>query len=148
MTELLKKLMFAHGVSGREDNIREVIKKEAEPYADEISVDPVGSLIVRKKGNGKKIMICAHMDEIGFFVTYIDDKGLIKVSQIGGINTLASAYTEVVSENGVRGVIVPESDKEIPKVDGLYIEPRFLRTKAHHSMNKKMSKVFIGNILT
>lgn len=122
MTELLKKLMFAHGVSGREDNIREVIKKEAEPYADEISVDPVGSLIVRKKGNGKKIMICAHMDEIGFFVTYIDDKGLIKVSQIGGINTLASAYTEVVSENGVRGVIVPESDKEIPKVDGLYID--------------------------
>ena len=114
MTELLKKLMLAHGVSGREENIREVIRKEAEPYADEISVDPVGSLIVRKKGNGKKIMICAHMDEIGFFVNYIDEKGLIKVSAVGGIDTLSASYTEVVSENGVYGVIVPESTKDVP----------------------------------
>ena len=142
MTELLKKLMFAHGVSGREDNIREVIKKEAEPYADEISVDPVGSLIVRKKGNGKKIMLCAHMDEIGFFVTYIDDKGLIKVSPIGGINTLASAYTEVVSEKGVRGVIVPESDKEIPKVDGLYIDIG-AKTKKQAEGKVKIGEYFV-----
>lgn len=122
MTELLKKLMLAHGVSGREDNIREVIRKEAEPYADEISVDPVGSLIVRKKGAGKKVMICAHMDEIGFFASYIDDKGLVRVSAVGGISTLACAFTEVVSEKGVYGVIVPEDMKKIPKVDGMYID--------------------------
>lgn len=122
MTELLKNLMLAHGVSGREDKVREVIRKIAEPYADEISVDPVGSLIVRKKGNGKKIMLCAHIDEIGFFASYIDDNGFIRVSAIGGISPVACAYTEVVSENGVRGVIVPESTKDMPKVDGMYID--------------------------
>jgi len=114
--------MVAHGVSGREDKIREVIRKEAEPYADEISVDPVGSLIVRKKGKGKKIMLCAHMDEIGFFASYIDDRGFIKVSAVGAVSPLACAFTEVISEKGVRGVIVPESSKELPKTDDMYID--------------------------
>ena len=122
MVELLKRLMQTHGVSGREDKIREVIKKEVEPYADEITCDPVGNLIVRKKGEGKRVMLCAHMDEIGFFVTYIDDQGFIKVSSVGGINPVACAFTEVVSENGVCGVIVPESSKELPKVENMYID--------------------------
>ena len=122
MTELLKRLMFTDGVSGRENKIREVIKKEVEPYADEISVDPMGNLIVRKKGNGKKIMLCAHMDEIGFFASFIEDSGLIRVSRIGGINTMAAAFTEVVSENGVRGVLIAEGEKEIPKLESMYID--------------------------
>ncbi|MBQ8146828.1 MAG: M20/M25/M40 family metallo-hydrolase [Clostridia bacterium] len=122
MVELLKRLMLVGGVSGREDKIREAIIKEVEPYADEITVDPVGNLIVRKKGEGKKIMFCAHMDEIGFFASYIDDSGFIKVSAIGGINPVSCAFTEVVSENGVYGVIVPESSKETPKVDSMYID--------------------------
>ncbi len=122
MIDLLKKLMLAHGVSGREDKIREIIKKEVEPYADEIITDPVGNLIVRKKGNGKRIMFCAHMDEIGFFATYIDDSGYIKVSGIGGINPLSAAFSEVVSENGVYGVLVPEGSKEMPKLDNMYID--------------------------
>lgn len=142
MTELLKKLMLAHGVSGREENIREVIRKEAEPYADEISVDPVGSLIVRKKGNGKKIMICAHMDEIGFFVNYIDEKGLIKVSAVGGIDTLSASYTEVVSENGVYGVIVPESTKDVPKIDGMYIDIG-AKTKKQAEKKVKVGEYFV-----
>ena len=122
MTELLKKLMLTSGVSGREHSIREVIKNEITPYADEISVDPVGNLIARKKGNGKKIMFAAHMDEIGYFVTFIDDKGLIRVGNVGGIDTLSSAYTTVVSEKGVYGVIVPSDDKEIPKCENLIID--------------------------
>lgn len=122
MIDLLKKLMFTCGVSAREDKIREIIKKEVEPYADEIITDPVGNLIVRKKGNGKKIMFCAHMDEIGFFATYIDDSGYIKVSGIGGINPVSAAFSEVVSENGVYGVLVPESSKELPKLENMYID--------------------------
>ena len=106
MTELLKRLMLASGVSGREEKIREAIKKEVEPYADEVSVDPVGNLIVRKRGKGKRIMLCAHMDEIGFFASFIEDSGLIRVSGIGGINPMAAAFTEVVSEKGVRGIFV------------------------------------------
>lgn len=122
MTELLKRLMLASGVSGREEKIREAIKKEVEPYADEVSVDPVGNLIVRKRGKGKRIMLCAHMDEIGFFASFIEDSGLIRVSGIGGINPMAAAFTEVVSEKGVRGIFVPESSKELPKLENMYID--------------------------
>ena len=114
--------MFTCGVSGREDKIREVIKKEIEPYCDEIYTDNMGNLIARKKGNGKKIMLCAHMDEIGFFVTSISEKGFIHIAPIGGIDILASVYSEVVSENGVYGVLASSSKKESPKGEDLYID--------------------------
>lgn len=134
--------MVAPGVSGREDKIREVIRKEAEPYADEISVDPVGSLIVRKKGNGKKIMLCAHMDEIGFFASFIEDDGFIRVSPIGGISTMACAFSEVVSENGVRGVIVPEKTKDVPKIDGMFIDIG-AKTKKQAEKKVKIGDFFV-----
>ena len=142
MLELLKRLMNVPSVSGREDKIREAIVREVEPYADEISCDPVGNLIVRKKGTGKKIMFCAHMDEIGFFATYIDDEGLIKVNAIGGISALAAAYTEVVSENGVRGVIIPESGKEMPKVENMYIDIG-AKTKKQAQRRVKVGDFFV-----
>ena len=122
MTELIKKLMFTPSVSGREDKIRETIKNEVAPYADEITVDAMGNLIVRKKGNGKKIMLCAHMDEIGFFVTFIDDSGNIRVSPVGGVNAISASFGEVVSENGTYGVIVPEISSEVPKWENIYID--------------------------
>ena len=122
MRDLLKKLMFTPSVSGREEKIREVIYNEIKDYCDEILTDAMGNLIARKKGNGKKIMFCAHMDEIGFFATYITGDGNIKVSAVGGIDTLSAAYGSVVSENGVRGVLIPSSTKEVPKCDDMYID--------------------------
>lgn len=122
MRDLLKKLMFTPSVSGREEKIREVIYNEIKDYCDEISTDAMGNLIARKKGNGKKIMFCAHMDEIGFFATYITGDGNIKVSAVGGIDTLSASYGSVVSENGVRGVLIPSSTKEVPKCDDMYID--------------------------
>ncbi|MBQ9743531.1 MAG: M20/M25/M40 family metallo-hydrolase [Clostridia bacterium] len=122
MTELLKKLVLTSGVSGREDKIREVIKAEAEKYADEIIIDPMGNLIAHKRGKGKKIMFASHMDEIGYFVTFIDEKGLIRVGNVGGINTLSASYSEVVSERGVCGVALPSDSNEVPKVDALCID--------------------------
>ena len=139
MTELIKRLVSVPSVSGREDKIREAIIKEIEPYADEIIVDNMGNLIAHKKGEGKRVMLCAHMDEIGFFVTYIDESGYIRVSNVGGINTLSASYTEVVSENGVAGVLVPEAQTDVPKMDGLFIDIG--------AKNKKQaeSKVKIGD---
>ena len=122
MIELIKRLMTTPSVSGREDKIREVIIQEITPYADSIDVDNVGNIIARKKGKGKKIMLCAHMDEIGFFVTFIDKNGFIRVSPVGGINPTASAFCEVVSENGVYGVLVPEKSDEKLKVESMYID--------------------------
>lgn len=122
MIDLIKKLMFTSSVSGREEKIREVIKNEVSPYADEVYTDNLGNLIARKKGNGKKIMFCAHMDEIGFFVTSIANNGDIKVSPVGGINTLSATFQDVVSENGVCGVLATSSSKELPKFEKLYID--------------------------
>ena len=88
MKELLKRLSNAPGVSGFEENVREIIFKELDDVVDEIKIDEMGNLIAIKNGepNGKKIMLAAHMDEIGLMVRYIDEHGFIKFSKIGGIN--------------------------------------------------------------
>ncbi|MBE6624682.1 MAG: M42 family metallopeptidase [Ruminococcaceae bacterium] len=122
MIELLKKLMLTHGVSGREDKICELIRKEVEPYCDEVTVDAVGNLIAHKKGNGKKIMLGAHMDEIGYFATHIEKNGNIRLHSIGGINYTSSAFGAVVSENGVYGVLVPNAGADSPKEENVYID--------------------------
>ena len=142
MIDLLKKLMFTPGISGREDKVREVIKKEIEPYCDEITVDNIGNLIARKKGNGKKIMLCAHMDEIGFLVTNISDSGLIYAASVGAINYLASSFTEVVSENGVHGVLVPSCKEGIPSAEDTYID---IGAKDKKSAEKKVQ---VGEFFT
>ena len=137
MIDLLKKLMFTQGLSGREDKIRDLIKSEIEPYCDQVSTDNVGNLIARKKGNGKKIMFCAHMDEIGFLATCIDEKGLVRIAPIGGINFLSASFSEVISENGVHGVLVPSSNgKEIPKPEETYID---IGAKDKKSAEKKVA---------
>lgn len=122
IVETLKTLMNVPGVSGREDKIREAIIKEVTPYADRVSVDKLGNVIAKKGGQGKKIMFCAHMDEIGFFASYIDSNGLIKVSAVGGVNRLSAAYSYVVSEKGICGVLVPEGGDGVPEADKMYID--------------------------
>ncbi len=82
--DLLKRLSDAHGISGYEDEIRDIIKGELEDYVDEIRVDKLGNLICVKNGSEFKEMIAAHMDEIGFMVKQIDDKGFIRFTPIGG----------------------------------------------------------------
>lgn len=84
MIELIKKLSNAHGISGFEDEVRDVIKAEIEGYADEIKVDKLGNLIATKNGNEMGVMLTAHMDEIGFIVKKIDEKGFIRFAPIGG----------------------------------------------------------------
>lgn len=111
--KVLKKIMLTHGVSGRENYVASAIEELMRPYCDKITRDPLGNLICYKKGSSKKpkkLMLAGHMDEIGFIVTGIDDKGYIHVSSIGGIHYVSAAYSNVVFENGTRGVIVPEGD--------------------------------------
>ncbi|HHY99848.1 MAG TPA: M42 family metallopeptidase, partial [Tissierellia bacterium] len=76
-SELMKKLSDCFGPSGREKMIRELIIDEIKDYADEITIDPLGNLIARKKGDGKKILFSAHMDQIGLMVTHVDEKGFL-----------------------------------------------------------------------
>ena len=135
VVETLKSLMLVPGISGREDKIREAIIKEVTPYASEVSVDKLGNVIARKGGKGKKIMFCAHMDEIGFFVNYIEPNGCIRVSGVGAINRLAASYSYVISEKGVCGVIVPEGDG-VPEMDKMYID---IGAKTKKQAEKKVS---------
>ena len=84
---LLKRLTDCFGVSGREGEVRELIREEVSGFADEVYTDVLGNLIAHKKGGGKKIMLAAHMDEIGVAVTYIDESGFLRVATMGGVYT-------------------------------------------------------------
>jgi putative aminopeptidase FrvX len=82
---MLKDLTDAKAIPGNEREVREVMKKYIEPYADEIMMDNLGSLIAKKKGTseGPKIMVAGHLDEVGFMVTQITDKGFLRFQNNG-----------------------------------------------------------------
>jgi putative aminopeptidase FrvX len=84
MKSLLEKLSNAHGISGYEGSVREIIEKEVKSCVDEIKTDNFGNLITVKKGKAPSVMIAAHMDEIGLMVKYIDDEGFIRFAKVGG----------------------------------------------------------------
>ncbi len=124
MMETLKKMTLCIAPSGHEKGIREMIKKSVEDYADDISIDSLGNLIVHKKGRGKRIMISAHMDEIGFMVTYVEPEGFLRFCPIGGVRIDNIIHTKVVFQNGVVGVIGVNGDvkDKKPTFEQLYID--------------------------
>src|SRR5262245_1290842 len=91
--EFLKELCETPGVPGREERVRELILKRTEGLFDERVVDPMGNLICRKRagrsaaGPAKKVMLACHVDEIGFYVKFIDKKGYLRLQQVGGFDT-------------------------------------------------------------
>lgn len=123
----LKTIMKIQGVSSREGKIGAKLAELIKPYTDEVSTDALGNVVALKRGtakNKKKIMFCAHMDEIGFVVTFIQDNGIVRVTPVGGINYVAAAFNRVVFENGASGIMFPE-DKTEPKdyrPDKFYID--------------------------
>lgn len=105
---LLERLCRAHGISGFEGAVRDIIRKEAEPYAEKITVDALGNLIVTKRGASRakvKLMLDAHMDEVGMIVTYITEEGLLKFSCVGGIDRRVLCGKHVVVNEKIPGVI-------------------------------------------
>ncbi|WP_373688743.1 M42 family metallopeptidase [Brevibacillus daliensis] len=84
--QMLRELTECSGVPGFEQEVRQVMKKYIEPYADEISYDNLGSIIAKKTGdeNGPKILIAGHLDEVGFMVSRITDDGFLKFQPLGG----------------------------------------------------------------
>src|SRR3954452_5880281 len=86
--KLLKQLSEAPGVPGREERVRDILKKEVKGLFDDVSTDPLGSLIARKKAKGKpRVLLACHIDEIGFYVRHIDDKGFVRIHNVGGFDT-------------------------------------------------------------
>lgn len=110
LNELLKELSLEFGPSGYEDKVKERIREIITPCVDngsELFEDKVGNLIYHIKGEGKpKLMINAHMDEVGLMVTQITDKGQLYFGSVGGIDPIVLSGKRVISENGICGTIL------------------------------------------
>jgi endoglucanase len=121
MIELTKKLVEAYGPSGFEDNIRTIIREEIASFADELSVDAMGNLIALKKGNGSglKVMVAAHMDEIGVMASHITEKGFLRFANIGGVFPHNLMGARVQFGDGTIGVIYSEKLESWSKIHGL-----------------------------
>ena len=107
-TKLLAELCEVAGAPGHENRVREVVLREIKSIVDEINIDNMGNIIALKKGiNDKKVMIAAHMDEIGFIVTHIDDKGFVYFHTLGGFDpkTLTAQRVIIHGKEDVIGVM-------------------------------------------
>jgi endoglucanase len=127
VNDLLKRLTEAYGPSGHEAQIRELICAEVETLVDEVRVDALGNLITLKRGSGagKRVMITAHMDEIGLIISYADEKGFLRFQPIGGIDVMTLVGGRVRFADGAIGLIAPEKRSEFkkaPELAKLYID--------------------------
>ena len=125
MFNIINKLTHTFSPSGNEKKIADLIRDMLKGKVDEIKTDALGNLICIKKGSGKKIMLAAHMDEIGIIVSYIDEKGFLRFSNVGGINPFVILGQRVVFENGTVGVVWYEEnigDIKSIKLEKMYID--------------------------
>jgi endoglucanase len=126
--DLIQKLTEAYGPSGYEHYIRQLIREEVRGFADEIRTNALGSLMALKRGSGKgcKVMLAAHMDEIGVMVTHIDEKGFCRFAPIGGVFPLTLLGGRIVFGNGTVGVIGMEEKHfergKTPPLDHYFID--------------------------
>ena len=134
MLELLKQLCLLNGVSGDEGEVRAFLRAQAEPYADSIRTDALGNLIVFKQGakaTGDRLLLAAHMDEVGLIITHVTDDGFLKFGFVGGVDRrIAIGKPVVLGPDRVQGIIslkaIHLTDKaelkKVPKTDSLYID--------------------------
>lgn len=134
MLNTVKELCALSGVGGWEDEVRDYIRRYAAPYADRMDTDTLGNLIVFKRGakaTGNKLMLCAHMDEVGLIVRAITDDGYLKFDCVGMIDRRVLIGKKVLvgakKLPGVIGIkayhlVSDEEEKKPPKADDLYID--------------------------
>ncbi len=133
MINLLKELCMINGISGNEEKVREFIISQIKDYC-EYSVDNIGNVIAFKKGNKtpeNKVMISAHMDEVGMIITYINSDGTLKFTTIGGVDSRVIFGRQVViGNNNITGVIgskavhnlTADERKTAIKIEDMYID--------------------------
>jgi len=151
--ELLKRLSEAPGIPGREEAIRTIVREALDAHVDEISVDRLGNVIARKKGTGPKVVIAAHMDEIGFLVSHVDEEtGFLRIQPVGGFDprTLIAQRVMVHARDaGLYGligtkpvhVLTDEERKKTPEMKDLFVDIGFAGKEAKE-------KVRIGDPVT
>ena len=135
--KLLKELCESHGVSGREEEVRELILSHVEKYVDEYHVDPMGNLICKRHSEKSKewLVVACHMDEIGFYVRYIDKKGFLRIQPMGGFdprNLFARRVIVKTKTGKLTGTLNPavppihvasaEDRKKVPILKDFYVD--------------------------
>jgi len=144
MKPLIQKLTETFSPSGYEDAIREVILEEIKPLADVVRVDTLGNVIARKGeivSNGKRVMVAAHMDEIGLIANHIDENGFVRFTTVGIPFARYLLGGRVRFVNGVQGVIgseKPDRVNVIPPADKMFIDVG--------ASNKKDCPVKVGDV--
>ena len=133
-TELLSKICTTPGAPGFEQKVRELVIKEVKDLVDEVEVDNMGNVYAIKRGKAsKKVMIGAHMDEIGFMVTHIDDKGFIRFHTLGGFDpkTLTAQRVIIHGKKDIIGVMASkpihvmtaDERNKVAKLSDYFIDP-------------------------
>ncbi|MHA1860329.1 MAG: M42 family metallopeptidase [Candidatus Asgardarchaeia archaeon] len=131
--KFLEELTMCIGPSGHEDDVRKILEGRWKAYADEVKVDRMGNLIAVKKGSGPKVMVAAHMDEIGMLVKYVDENGFVYFSCAGGFYdpSLVNRGVLIKTEKGVVGGIIgakpphlltPKEAEQAPKKKDMFID--------------------------
>lgn len=117
MKPLIKKLVEAYGPSGHEDQVRDLVRAEIKTLPDYISTDALGNLIAvfkKKARSGKRVMLAAHLDEIGVIVSHVDERGFARFTNVGGVNPLSCLGGRVRFANGAIGVIGLDARRDDP----------------------------------
>ncbi|HEX9115657.1 MAG TPA: M42 family peptidase, partial [Anaerolineae bacterium] len=128
MLELAKRFTEAFGVSGYEEEIRAAIRAEIEEYVDEVRVDALGNLVALRRGTGggKKVMLAAHMDQIGVMITYVDEKGFLSFAPIGGLYPLSCWGSQVRFADGTVGTVGldgrVDNHTKVPALRDMYVD--------------------------
>src|SRR5688500_11873671 len=136
---LLKTLSEAPGVPGREERVRAILERECANLFDTVTTDPMGSLIATKRSRApgaKRVLPACHIDEIGFYVRHVDDKGFLRVHNVGGFDTKNLSSRRVLVQAGSGGDMVglmnptgrpihiarEEDKKKIPEVSDFLVD--------------------------
>lgn len=146
--ELLKQLTQLFGPSGSEERVAEFISTQVRPYCDKLTIDTLGNLIVQRHGTGKRIMIAAHMDEIGLMITHINKEGFLRFTPLGGVRIQNLVGQRVQFGQGRIGTIgVEKLDKPTDfKLDKLYLDIGVSsREEAEQFVHIGETAVFVGN---
>ena len=151
---LLEKLSNANGISGAEGAVAKIIRDEVAPYVDEITTDRMGNLVAIKKGDDFKIMLAAHMDEIGLMVQYIDEKGFIRFVGVGGwynpvlVSQRVILHGEKGDVPGVLGMKPPHVMEEADRKKPIELANLFIDVGAHSAEEVEAMGITVGTTVT
>ncbi|MDD4354214.1 MAG: M42 family metallopeptidase [Candidatus Nanoarchaeia archaeon] len=154
MKDLLKKLSEAHGASGYEENIAKIMVEELSKYSESVEIDKIGNVIARKGSGDPKIMLAAHMDEIGFVVQHIDAKGFIWFILIGGFydptifNARVLIHTSKGDVCGVVGSKPPHLMEEEEKTKPVKWKELFIDVGANSKLDAENLGISVGDSIT